>query len=378
MKRTISVALPQERTYSANGPLTETGDLVSLSTTTPVAYFEILQELSQQAAAAAGGTVERFFTIAGYTMRLRFAGPALLSCLTRALAHLAAEPTPAPALTIDIVDSASTGVRLPRPPWQADDQVERQTLLGFNNGRIRGACQVGNDYCSMLDAPRDAAVYWLSDHRKIPYWECGAPLRVILHWWMESHGYHLVHAAAVGTDTGGVLLGGKGGSGKSTTALASLNGGLSYVSDDYCLISVESPPYAYSLYSSAKLNADNVGRFPALAGLVSNADRLDSEKALLYLHEHFPERVVTGLPLRAILLPRVTGLRDTRLTAVTSAEALKVIAPSTIFQLPGSGLREFQALARLVREVPVMALEVGTDLSQIPTAIHDLLSRSQP
>jgi hypothetical protein len=341
-----------------------------------VSYFETVCDAFEQGAAATGGAIDRFYAIGGFTIRLRFAGRALEPCLTRALAHLSAKPTPTPALTINILDGASTGIAMARPPWRAADPGGRGEIFGFNDRRIRGACQTGDDYCSLLDVSQDRATYWLSDYRDIPYWECGAPLRVILHWWMGERGFHFVHAAVVGTRTAGVLLGGRGGSGKSTTALAALDGGLTYISDDYCLLSANPAPLAHSLYSSAKLNADNVERFPRLAATVSNADRLDSEKAVLYLHERFADRIATALPIRAVLLPRVTGQPDTRLRPATAAEGLKAIGPSTIFQLPGAGLREFQVLARLVREVPVLTLEVGTDLSQIPTVIADLLARS--
>jgi hypothetical protein len=374
--RDISLHIPRSQTDKLKSPATGLPNLTQDPSASPVVYFEAACDAFERGAAAAGGAVDRFYAVAGYTIRLRFAGPALLPCLTKALAHLSAEPTSTPDLTINVLDGASTGIRVARPPWQAATPSERSELLGFNDRRIRGVCQTGLDYCSILDTARDVAVFWLSDYREIPYWECGAPLRVILHWWMGERGYQFMHAAAVGTRTAGVLLGGKGGRGKSTTALAGLDGGLTYVSDDYCLISSDPTPRAYSLYSSAKLNADNVQRFPRLAAAVSNGDRLESEKAVLYLHEHYAERMAAQLPIRAVLLPRITGRRDTRLSAATPAEGLKVIAPSTIFQLPGAGLRAFQAVARLVREVPVLTLELGTDLSQIPIVISDLLSRS--
>ncbi len=375
MKAT-SIYLPRTPTDEYESSPIRPSDQTQSPSASSVEYFESVRNAFERGATAAGGAVDRFYSVGGFSIRLRFAGPASLPCLTRALAHLSAEPTPNPALTIHILDGVSTGQRVARPPWQDADANGRSQILAFNDRRIRGACQTGVDYCSLLDGAQDEAVYWLSDYREIPYWECGAPLRVILHWWMGERGFRFIHAAAVGTSDGGVLLGGRGGSGKSTTALASLDGGLAYVSDDYCLISMSPSPHAHSLYSSAKLNADNLERFPRLAAMVSNLDRLDSEKAVLYLHERYANSIVTSLPIRAILLPRVTGRVDTRLVSATPAEGLKSMAPSTIFQLPGAGLQEFQVLARLVREVPVLTLEVGTDLSQIPTVISDLLARS--
>ena len=46
-----------------------------------------------------------------------------------------------------------------------------------------------------------------------------APFRTILTWWAADHRLALVHAAAVATGDGAVVLAGTSGAGKSTTAL---------------------------------------------------------------------------------------------------------------------------------------------------------------
>ena len=81
---------------------------------------------------------------------------------------------------------------------------------------------------------------------------------------------------------GGVLLAGKGGSGKSTTALTCLNSELQYVSDDYCVVVAQPSPFAYNLYCTAKVRADNTHRVPHLMPTVSNGNRLGDEKALFF------------------------------------------------------------------------------------------------
>ena len=59
---------------------------------------------------------------------------------------------------------------------------------------------------------------------------------------LGKHKQQVVHAASVGTKDGAVLIVGKGGSGKSTSALACLNAGMYYLGDDYTLISNDSNP----------------------------------------------------------------------------------------------------------------------------------------
>jgi hypothetical protein len=130
----------------------------------------------------------------------------------------------------------------------------------------------------------------------------------------------------------------------------------------------------HSLYNSAKLNSDHAQRFPALLPKIDNTKRLADEKALLFVNEHYPSKVATRLPVRAILLPHVTGLAQTRWKRVSVAMMLAALAPSTIFQLPRAGNEALKFLATFARNLPCFSLEVGTDLSTIPPVIEALLA----
>jgi hypothetical protein len=338
-----------------------------------VEYFESVYEHFKSSQKVTGA-VERHYRIGGYLVRLSFAGDALLS-LTRALEHLAVDfdDYSTPDLTIGLWDSESTGQRMAQRPWQEDDFLARGVIQGYNTERIYTAFQHGSAAVSVLDQERNTAVFWAPDSN-LPYWEHGSPIRTILHWWLLSKGLQLVHAAAVGNSNGGVLIGGKGGSGKSTTALCCLESNLTYVGDDYTLLGLDSGPVVHSLYNSAKLNSDQVQRLPSLVPKIANPERLADEKALLFVNEHYPSKIATQLPVRAILLPRVTGLPDTRLKRVSVAMALAALAPSTIFQLPRAGGEAFKFLAAFMRQLPCFSIEVGTVLSTIPPAIEGLLA----
>lgn len=340
----------------------------------PSPFFEAVCQAFQLAEEARQGPVDRFYAIGGHTVRLRFAGPALLPFITPALKHLATKPFSTPSLTVCLWDSASTGTTMPPPPWSTDDYIIRGEVRGYNDGRILAALNIDAGVLSILDTRLDLAVLWTRDARQIPYYETAAPLRAILHWWMRKYGCQLVHGGAVGTSEGCALVAGKGGCGKSTTALACLGSGLFYLGDDYVLLSEEPAPFVYSLYNSAKVAARDVGRFPYLLSAVSNSDKLETEKAVIFLHSHYPEKLATGLPLRAILLPRVTGLPETRLKKASPGASLRALAPSTIFQLPGASKKDFQSITALVRQVPSYILELGCDICRIPDAIIGLLS----
>jgi hypothetical protein len=186
-----------------------------------------------------------------------------------------------------------------------------------------------------------------------------------------------VHSGAVGLPDGGVLLVGKSGSGKSTATLACLASPLLYAGDDYVMVETGSSPYVHSLYNTAKLNADNIFRFPHLHEAISNLDQLPEEKALIFLHELYPKKIAQGFPLRGIFIPHVTGETNTSLKRISSAAVLQAIAPTTLFHLPGFGHEAFQKMIALVEHVPAYGLELGTDLAQIPELIVRFLGEHE-
>lgn len=339
-------------------------------------YLDTVTEAAEAAARLAGGWHDQWYTFGGQTLRLRCAGPALLPALAPALAHLIASPTVDPSeLTVLAWDSASTGTLLPALPRalarrHRDDAADREAPAGA----VYGVFQPGVNTLSLLDAAAGRAIFWVPDARDVSIHDRGAPLRTLLNWWLGAPDRQLMHSAAVGTPEGGVLLAGKGGSGKSTTALACLDSPLLYAGDDYVLVGTSPRPYVASLYSGAKLTDDALARFPQMAAAIDNRQRPAGEKALLYLHEHFPQRLGRGFPLRAILLPVVTGRRETSLRPTSAAASLAALAPSTIFLLPLAGRTALGAMAALVRQVPSYVLELGTEIERIPVVIHSLLS----
>jgi hypothetical protein len=167
------------------------------------------------------------------------------------------------------------------------------------------------------------------------------------------------------------------GSGKSTTAVLCVSATLGYLGDDFVLVSAAGSPAAYSLYRTAKLNAKTLAWMPEFMAEVSNPDRLDVEKALLFLRPGGPGRpgpLASGFPLRAILLPHVVDGFDTRLTPVPPMVALRRILPDTLFTSLGSSAVTARGLQRLVHRLPCYDLALGRDLGQVTAAISGLLA----
>ena len=346
--------------------------------------FEQMSEFCERTAQVTATCVRRF-AIGGRSIEFHFVGEMPAPLLTRAFAHLEDAGTAPPDLTVSLFDGASAGIAPPlllkaylsavAYQWQ-EFLDSRGTLLHFHAEPRLAVYHPGADVLSLLDSEKRSALYFRRTGSSLPYYEVASPLRTMLHGWFRSLGMQFVHAAALGTAGGGVLLAGKGGSGKSTSALACLGSGLQYAGDDYCLVELGAAPRVHSLYNTCKLIGDgDLQRFPGLAERVWNTRRTGDDKATIFLREHWPEQVSAGFPLRAILILRVTGERATRLRPARGMDALAAIGPSTIAQLPASDASDLRRLKEFAGSLPAWFLEVGTDLPQIPATIQELLAR---
>jgi hypothetical protein len=340
-----------------------------------IRFFEQLLDGYARAEAAAGGPVDHDFLIAGQSVRLRLAGRLLEPYLLLPLGHLAAGPTATPSLTIHIWESESTGVGLPPPYWEWErfdvgGEIRDLTI----HDRFRAMYQFGSGIFSLLDRERGIGFSCVRSAGLLTFQDLAAPLRGILQWWAEEHGMVPVHAAAVGLPSGGVLLPGKKGSGKSNTSLACLDSALRFAGDDVCLVSTGPQPEVSSLYSSAKTFPADFARLPFLGAWVTGAPRSVDGKLLYFLNRHVPERLIAGFSLKAIVVPRVTGRRDTSIVPISAAATMTALAPSSLILSPKLAEISFHALADVVRRVPTYMLELGTEVEQISATIHKLLS----
>lgn len=354
------------------------------------AYRQAVHRSFLQAAGDASHRLERDYRIAGHAVRLSSASVRVLDTMGAALAHLRLETRVEPELTVCLWDSAGPDAPS-RPPapwrWLEEHGADGATaplrfdrhgeLAAPHSAQLHTAFRLWPHTLRILDPRRALAFYWTDDIARIPDYEQSAPLREILAWWSSARGHQIVHAAAVGTEDRGVLLAGKGGSGKSTVALACLGSALKYAGDDCCLLEGGDTPRVASLYSSAKLKTmREVARFPGLESAVHNRVRRAHEKPFMLLHGHRPECLSSGFPLRALLIPQVTGAASPRLEPVSIAAGLAALVPSTLRLFPGDEREATGRMASFVARVPSYRLEVGPDLRRIPDTILELLARS--
>jgi hypothetical protein len=229
-----------------------------------------------------------------------------------------------------------------------------------------------------LDRRTAHLIGWFDDGQRLSLYQRSRPLEVPLALWAHDRGVQAVHAAAVARNGHGVLIPGKSGSGKSTVALACLDAGYHFLGDDW--VGVDAAPdgafTAHALYASALLDPAHAMRFPHLQRYAIPFSGSGRPKSLLLLGPLFPARLGRSATLRALALPRIVERATVGCRPASKADALRILAPSSILTLrPRSGREGLDRIARLVDRLPAYWLEIDGDLDEIPRRMDEILAR---
>jgi hypothetical protein len=123
--------------------------------------------------------------------------------------------------------------------------------------------------------------------------------------------------------------------------------------------------------------SEDYARLPKLKGLSTNPDSFErggADKAVYFLDEIWPDRVVAGMPLRAIVVPRITGQATTRFEPCSTFDAVVAMLPSTVAQLPAATDEDCDRMVALAEKLPAYLLHLGTDTRGIPATLTTLLN----
>lgn len=327
-------------------------------------------------ARTAGPLATATYRMAGRPVQVRVVGQRLAAAIQRPLSHLRMPEGPdRPALLIDLWDEAETGIG--GEGWAAGPDPQAPGSVTVYEG-ARHVLHVTPQARNVMDRAEGRLVGWVASADRLTQYELGRPLHSELLMWHRDRGVQAVHAGLVSDGQGGVLFGGPGGSGKTTTALTSLRGGLAYLADDY--VGLERRPdglwTGHSLYCSAHLTPSHLQRFPDLVPRAIPGRLEREDKSLVLLGELYPEGFAPSTTIRAVALPRVAGTPHTSLRPASKIEVLRQLAPSSLFQLPYgvSGRRSFDTMVALVESVPTWWIDLGTELDEIPGAIRQILA----
>lgn len=349
-------------------------DIPPLSDELQQRFFDTVLECALRAESRTG-TIERHLLLAGSLIKLVFAGEGLAAAFGPALAHLEVAPGRAPDACFHIFESDQSGVAIPPPPFPRTSYTDRGDIWGANSPAIRSAFHWIECSVNLMDLPRGIGLYWVQNVGMLPYWCYASPLRTLFHWWMTQQGNQLLHAATIGSPDGALLITGKGGVGKSTTALSCLTSGMSYVADDYLVVGLDPEPMAYSLYATAKLEPDQLARFPEFEPLITNREYLGTEKGVVQLWPAYRDRLARALPIKAIATPCFAGQPDTQFRPVSKLALQRAAAFTTLSQLPHAGRATHDFIERMVERLPGLQLALGSTIEAVPDAVRHFLAQ---
>ena len=330
--------------------------------------------------------VEVYIRVAKTDVCLRFAGKNLARQYARALRHIQTDIISNPDFTICVWDSETSGQSLPPFLDQFNQFINSHPNAGLRairgdvplltNNIIRTAL-VNETALTIANPGKKLCVHWVQDAREIPYHEAGAPLRVPFNFMFGNVSRQLLHGGAVGTGSGGVFLGGIGGSGKSTTALNCISSSLYYASDDYVVVDVENQLTAYSLYSTAKVKTmKDLERFPEFSSWVANEEgvKFNEEKPLMFLNEHVPQKLIFEIPLKAIVFPRFVAGEEIRYQPMSQQRVFREIVTSTVRQTPNDDQTAISMIGRFIKELPCYELIFGEAQQNLPDYITEIIT----
>lgn len=309
--------------------------------------------------------------LADRKVTLQFVSERAAQVIGTTFRHLDAGGPGEPDLLVRVWDPAGAGVPAPQlalpegSTGAAHFTGAAQCIVDLETGRIEA-----------YDCARGHGLLFVPNIDALDPGYAAAPLRTLLHWWAMDNEWLLLHAGSVASDDGAALLVGRGGSGKSTTVLACIGSSLQIVSDDYCLYRPGAPAQVHSLFGSNKIDERAVALMPHLAPAFAGAPLDPKGKGIIQAHDQFAGSQRMSAPIRAIIVPQVGTARDCSFQRISSGEALKALAPSTVFQLAGGRINALAKMAELVRNLPCWRLSIGSDPTAAREPIREIINAS--
>jgi hypothetical protein len=322
-----------------------------------------------------GQLSESVCILAGHTIRIRGIGTELTARIEEPFRHLRSDTRNAPGLKIDVWDEDVVAFPCPVETLDASlrSRYDYGYVIGSPQDRFIG-CQ-GAQMVTWFDRASGRIIGCVARRDQLSVNERGKPFHFPLLVWHTDRDVPVIHAGLISCAGQGVLLGGKGDTGKSTVAMACLDAGFDYIGDDYVGLKAlaDGSVEGHGLYNTTWLEPSHLNRFSAL---LPHAIEADNRKLPVLLSQVCPERLARVAPIRLLLLPRVKDCSIARALPASKREALLALSPTSMIKMPVSGGRHFERISKLVENVPCYWLEFGADLRCVPLIVKDLLLRT--
>jgi hypothetical protein len=323
------------------------------------------------------GFYQSFYKFGGESVRIRIVGRELAKHILAPFSHLKSDESAmvTPQLAIDLWDENKTNIRCQNRSGNGNSGWSQVTVTSYDKRFVANKLPNTLAYYDRQNRRIIGSIVW---HDRVFIYERAKPLARLLLEWHNDINVQIIHAGFVSKDGQGILFAGKSGSGKSTTSVACICGGLNFLSEDYLGLKrhTDGSFTGYSLYNSVFLDTNHSARFQKMLPYIINGRPPHEKKSVIILSKVFPERLESLAPVRVVAIVRVLEKGGQMIRAASKAEALMALGPSSLLQIPSRGMRAFEKLTEVVEQVPCYWLEVTGDLESIPHCAQELLDKA--
>lgn len=192
---------------------------------------------------------------------------------------------------------------------------------------------------------------------------------------LRRRGLYTIHATALEKNGRGVLIPGNSGRGKTTSFISLLRSGYRYLSDDHPLLR-DAGTHVDLLPFPIKINVteQTVEFFPELRAAPAHMLQPRFPKRAFHAEDVYPTSIGECCRPALVLFPHVIDAPHSHLELLPKSRALEMLLPQALLVYDSEvAKREFQVLAKLIRQVDCYCLNFGRDILELPQIITPLL-----
>jgi hypothetical protein len=315
---------------------------------------------------SARGVIHQRFCVAGVEIEAQIVGEALARVLTRSFSPMRRSGGSEPDIVWRVCESVG-GISYPPAPGR---DLHGVVFAGHDHEMVAER----RLFTDTVFDPSTRLIHTVAQPAgELALYERAKPLLRFLNLLLYARGVLVTHAALVGQNGRGVLVTGRGGMGKTTTAAVALLRGLDFVSDDYVAIGRQTDGYyGHMLFSSLMLDSRHIAKLPRVAEIADYPFYAMETKALVYPDALDGARLCQCLKIAAVAVPAIVGGGEGRLIPISRGEALRALGPSSVFSSPWREKSRFDFYEKMLARLPCYRLELGNDLERLVEPLEPL------